>query len=76
MSDIVYNRHVMSTSALKKNLVPMAIGLITGALVLPALIYGVGVAVLGAYDGGSLAGTYKIVLGASRTARSLPGWSS
>ena len=53
----------MSTSALKKNLVPMAIGLAAGALVLPALIYGVGVAVLGPYDGGSLAETYKMVLG-------------
>jgi hypothetical protein len=62
MSDIVYNRQVMSTSALKKNLVPVAIGLIAGALVLPALIYGVGVAVLGPYDGGSLAGIYKMVL--------------
>jgi hypothetical protein len=53
----------MSTSALKKNIVPMAIGLTAGALVLPALIYGAGVAVLGPYDGGSLAGAYKMVLG-------------
>jgi hypothetical protein len=53
----------MSTSALKKNLIPVAIGLIVGGLVLPALIYGVGVAVLGPYDGGSLGGTYKAVLG-------------
>jgi hypothetical protein len=53
----------MSTSALKKNLVPIAVGLAAGGLVLPALIYAVGVAVLGPYDGGSLTGTYKVVLG-------------
>jgi hypothetical protein len=63
MSDIVYNRQVMPTAALKKNLIPAAIGLAAGGLVLPALIYAVGVAVLGPYDGGSLAGTYKVVLG-------------
>jgi hypothetical protein len=63
MADIAYNRQVMSKSALRKNLLPVAIGLLVGIVALPALIYGVGVAVLGPYDGGSIAGTYKIVLG-------------
>jgi hypothetical protein len=63
MSDIAYNCQLMSKSALKKYLLPVAIGLLVGAVALPALIFGVGVAVLGPYDGGSLAGTYKIVLG-------------
>jgi hypothetical protein len=63
MADIAYNCRVMSKSALKKNLLPVAIGLLAGAVAFPALIYGVGVAVLGPYDGGNLAGTYKIVLG-------------
>jgi hypothetical protein len=63
----------MSTAALKKNLLPAAIGLAAGGLVLPALIYAVGVAVLGPYDGGSLAGTYKVVLGGLAHG-SIPSW--
>lgn len=63
MSDFVYNRWLMSRSALKKRLLPIVIGLILGALVLPGLIYGCGVAVLGGYEGGSLGRTYQGILG-------------
>jgi hypothetical protein len=63
----------MSPSALKKRLLPVAIGLVTGAFVMPALIYGCGVLVLGSYDGGSLMKTYQVVLGGLAHG-SIPSW--
>ena len=72
-SDFVYNRYLMSPSALDsvrfhggrvlRKLAPAGICLAVGALVLPALIYGCGIAALGRYEGGSLAKTYQGVLG-------------
>jgi hypothetical protein len=54
----------MSTrTALRKNLLTTVVGLALGALVLPGLIYAVGIAALGQYEGASLAATYKVVLG-------------
>ena len=44
-------------------LVPLAIGLLIGGGVLPALIYGCGITILGRYEGGSLARIYQFVLG-------------
>jgi hypothetical protein len=73
MSGFVYNRHVMSRAALKKRLLPIAIGLATGAFVLPALIYGCGLLLLGSYDGGSLPKTYQVVLGGLAHG-SIPSW--
>jgi hypothetical protein len=63
MADFVYNRWFMSSDTLRKQLIPVAIGLAAGALVLPALIYACGTLVLGSYEGSSLAKTYQVVLG-------------
>ncbi|MFI4890403.1 MAG: hypothetical protein ACHQIL_07720 [Steroidobacterales bacterium] len=50
-------------SRVLRQLAPAGIALAIGALILPALIYGCGIAVLGRYEGGSLAKTYQGVLG-------------
>lgn len=63
----------MSPSVLKKRLLPVAIGLCLGAFVLPALIYGCGVLVLGPYEGGGLLKTYQVVLGGLAHG-SVPSW--
>jgi hypothetical protein len=63
MADFAYNCHVMSRAALKKRLLPIAIGLAAGALVMPALIFGCGVLLLGPYESGGLLKTYQVVLG-------------
>ena len=63
----------MSPSALKKRLLPVAIGLATGAFVLPALIYGCGMLVLGPYEGGGLLKSYQVVLGGLAHG-SVPSW--
>ncbi len=73
MSDFVYNRHLMSTSAWKKRTLPVAIGLAVGAIVMPALIYACGALVLGTYEGGSLGRTYQVVLG-GLVHGSIPSW--
>ena len=44
-------------------ILPLLVGLVVGGGILPALIYGVGVTVLGRYEGGSLARVYQVVLG-------------
>jgi hypothetical protein len=72
MSDFVYNLHLMPRFA-RKWLVPALIGLCVGGLVLPALIYGAGVAALGRYEGGSLGNIYKAVLG-GLTHGSISSW--
>jgi hypothetical protein len=54
--------HARATQLLRA-LAPAGIGLALGALGLPALIYGCGIAALGRYEGGSLARTYQGVLG-------------
>jgi hypothetical protein len=63
----------MSQTAVKKHLLPVAIGLCTGAFVLPALIYGCGAMLLGPYEGGSLLKTYQVVLGGLAHG-SVPSW--
>jgi hypothetical protein len=44
-------------------LLPLGIGLLVGGGVLPALIYGVGITILGRYEGASLGRIYQVVLG-------------
>jgi hypothetical protein len=63
----------MLQTPLQKRLLPIAIGLVTGAFVLPALIYGCGVLLLGSYDGGGLLKTYQVVLGGLAHG-SIPSW--
>ncbi len=48
---------------LLRQVAPAGIALLSGGLVLPALIYGCGIALLGRYEGGSLERTYQGVLG-------------
>ena len=44
-------------------ILPLGAGLLVGGVLLPALIYAVGITVLGRYEGASLARIYQVVLG-------------
>jgi hypothetical protein len=54
--------------------VPLLVGLVVGGGILPAVIYAIGVTVLGRYEGGSLMRLYQFVL-AGLTRGSAVAWA-
>ena len=66
-------RQRTSATGLAREGLPLLLGLIVGGGLLPALIYGCGVTILGRYEGGSLARVYQVVLG-GLTRGSIAAW--